>query len=74
METVIAIIITLGAICACLNVYKTIVDNKPKEKIEQKDGIIVIKKDGTVLDFDLTEIQIDNKQKLIIKLKDNDLT
>lgn len=71
METIITIIITLGAICACLNVYKIITDNKSKEKIEQKDDIIVVKKDGTVLDFDLTEIQIDNKQKLIIKLKDN---
>lgn len=71
METVITTILILGAICACLNICNIIADNKSKEKIEQTEEIIVKKKDGTVLDFNLTQIQIGTKQKIIIELKED---
>lgn len=65
------IIISLGAFCACFNLYSVIVGDKSDKTMNQTDEIIVKKKDGTVLDFNLTQIQIGNKQKTIIELKED---
>ena len=71
MDILLTFIVSLGAICACFNVYFAIVGDKSDKKINQTDEIIVKKKDGTVLDFNLTQIQIGNKQKTIIELKED---
>ena len=56
MDILLTIIVSLGAICACFNVYFAIVDDKSDKTMNQTDEIIVKKKDGTVLDFNLTQI------------------
>ena len=68
MDILLTIIVSLGAICACFNVYFAIVGDKSDKTMNE---IIVKKKDGTVLDFNLTQIQIGNKQKTIIELKED---
>lgn len=71
MDILLTFIVSLGAICACFNVYFAIVGDKSDKTMNQTDEIIVKKKDGTVLDFNLTQIQIGNKQKTIIELKED---
>lgn len=71
MDMLLTIIVSLGAICACFNVYFAIVGDKSDKTMKQTEEIIVKKKDGTVLDFNLTQIQIGTKQKTIIELKED---
>ena len=71
MDMLLTIIVSLGAICGCFNVYSSIVGDKSDKTMKQTEEIIVKKKDGTVLDFNLTQIQIGTKQKTIIELKED---